>query len=236
MPLPSSAHNAGGAFTFRPRCKNYLAGYLDDVEREGPLRVAVLSSYALVRAGLTTLVHSGGQRAIVVDTASSDGHLGAVDVALYDLAGLADEATRADLEHLLGSVSVVGLVRDGREDLADGARVLGVQVLIPEDVAPAQLLDALEDAAGRLRSGPRHRPPGVLTERERTILTLIADGLSNQQIADHLFLSINSVKTYVRSAYKKIGVATRTQAVLWGIEHGLVETHDAATPLHEEHS
>ena len=45
-------------------------------------------------------------------------------------------------------------------------------------------------------------------------------GLSNQQIADQLYLSINSVKTYIRSTYRKVGVSSRAQAVAWGIQHG----------------
>ncbi len=42
----------------------------------------------------------------------------------------------------------------------------------------------------------------------------------NIEIAGLMFLSINSIKTYIRSAYQKIGVSTRVQAVLWGVEHG----------------
>ena len=53
-------------------------------------------------------------------------------------------------------------------------------------------------------------------------IALIAQGLSNQEIADGAFLSINSVKTYIRSAYRKIGVQRRTQAVLWATENGFV--------------
>ena len=45
-------------------------------------------------------------------------------------------------------------------------------------------------------------------------------GLSNQEIADELYLSINSVKTYIRSAYRKIDAVSRAQAVAWGIQHG----------------
>ena len=45
-------------------------------------------------------------------------------------------------------------------------------------------------------------------------------GLSNDEIARRLYLSINSVKTYIRSAYRKIGVTRRTQAAMWWVEHG----------------
>ena len=53
------------------------------------------------------------------------------------------------------------------------------------------------------------------------MLALITQGKSNPEIAALCYLSINSVKTYVRSAYSKIGVSSRTQAMLWGIDHGL---------------
>ena len=54
------------------------------------------------------------------------------------------------------------------------------------------------------------------------MLALIAQGLSNQEIAERAFLSINSVKTYIRSAYRKIGVQRRTQAVIWATRNGFV--------------
>ena len=59
-----------------------------------------------------------------------------------------------------------------------------------------------------------------LTPREAEILALITQGLSNQEIADRAFLSINSVKTYIRTAYRKINVTSRSQAVLWGVDNG----------------
>jgi NarL family two-component system response regulator LiaR len=59
-----------------------------------------------------------------------------------------------------------------------------------------------------------------LTAREAEIIALITQGLSNQEIAERSYLSINSVKTYIRTAYRKIGVERRAQAVLWGIKHG----------------
>ena len=61
-----------------------------------------------------------------------------------------------------------------------------------------------------------------LSARESEVLALIAQGLSNQEIAERAFLSINSVKTYIRSAYRKIGVQRRTQAVLWATQNGFV--------------
>lgn len=60
-----------------------------------------------------------------------------------------------------------------------------------------------------------------LTPRELEVLALIAEGLTNQELAERLFVSINTVKTYVRTAYRKIGVERRSQAVLWTMLHGV---------------
>ena len=61
-----------------------------------------------------------------------------------------------------------------------------------------------------------------LTRRESQVISLITQGLSNAEIAATTFLSINSVKTYIRSTYRKIGVARRAQAVVWGMRNGFV--------------
>ena len=50
------------------------------------------------------------------------------------------------------------------------------------------------------------------------MLALITQGLSNQEIAERSYLCINSVKTYIRTAYRKIGVTRRAQAVAWGMQ------------------
>ena len=59
-----------------------------------------------------------------------------------------------------------------------------------------------------------------LSAREAEIIALVARGLSNQQISDETYLSLNTVKTYIRTAYRKMGVTSRTQAVIWALDHG----------------
>jgi NarL family two-component system response regulator LiaR len=54
---------------------------------------------------------------------------------------------------------------------------------------------------------------------------MICQGLTNQDITDRALLGMNTVKTYVRSLYRKINVTTRVQAVLWGIDHGFRPDH-----------
>ncbi|MGC5584665.1 DNA-binding response regulator [Ornithinimicrobium sp. W1665] len=60
-----------------------------------------------------------------------------------------------------------------------------------------------------------------LSPREAEVVALITQGMTNVDIAARAFLSINSVKTYIRSAYRKIGVSRRSQAVRWGMQNGL---------------
>lgn len=60
-----------------------------------------------------------------------------------------------------------------------------------------------------------------LTPREAEALSLIAAGLSNREVAERMTLSPNSVKSYIRTAYRKIGVSSRSQAVLWAMTNGL---------------
>ena len=62
-----------------------------------------------------------------------------------------------------------------------------------------------------------------LSERETEILQLVAEGLSNQQIANHLGVSVNTVKVHLRNVFGKIGAASRTEATLYAVRTGLVE-------------
>ena len=72
---------------------------------------------------------------------------------------------------------------------------------------------------------PANQPPAEkwpLTQRETEVLSMIASGRANREIAEETNLSINSVKSYIRGAYAKIEVSSRSQAVLWAIQHGLL--------------
>ena len=100
-----------------------------------------------------------------------------------------------------------------------------------------QLVSALEQVVGGFRVGAGATVPPAsrvtstlaaddvaeagLSPREVELLRLVAQGLSNQDIAEVMSVSVNSVKSYIRSAYRKIGVTRRTQAVLWTLAHDL---------------
>ncbi|KDQ66410.1 MULTISPECIES: response regulator [Streptomyces] len=85
-------------------------------------------------------------------------------------------------------------------------------VLLQPEVAGALL--AQEDGGGGTGRG------GTLTEREREVLGLIADGRSNREIARALVLSEKTVKTHVSNILMKLDLSDRTQAALWAVRHG----------------
>lgn len=200
-----------------------------------PLRVAVISRYQLVRAGLATLIHSDPSRAIVVDPSPHSHRPGLQDVAVYDLAGAGGDDAHADhddLHRLVASgIPVVGLVRDGRHDLAHVAFTHGVHELVSERVTGEELLDALDRAAGRAtEQGSDDDPLDLLTHRELEVLRLVAAGASNKEIAGHLYVSINTVKSYIRTSYRKIGAGRRAEAVLWAAHRGLAARPPDSSP------
>lgn len=79
---------------------------------------------------------------------------------------------------------------------------------------------AMDVRASPARPWPAHG----LTRRETQVLSLIGKGLTNRDIAATLFLTVNTVKSYIRTAYQKIGVRRRAEAVRWALEHTAPKT------------
>jgi DNA-binding NarL/FixJ family response regulator len=202
------------------------------VNGEGRLQVALVSPYALIRAGLTELIRDRHGQPLAAVSCLFDLNPREVDVVVYDLAALDQPAGSGQLRQALEKVTVLGVARDRREDLTDRARALGVQLVVPEHVTGPALLDALEQAAGRRRRPQRHNADSAtLSDREREVLRLIGAGMSNREIADELYLSLNTVKTYIRIAYRKISVQNRPQAVLWTARNRLGSREMEAGPV-----
>ena len=199
-----------------------LAGMPGEVAASTPLRVAVFSNQELIRAGLTSLLAKDPARAIVFNpVGASPAH----DVVVFDLVSPRGEARGPALRHLRrlleGHHVVVAVTRDEVDDLATRARGLGCAGVVPVSVTAEDLLGVLESVAGGQQTADDQPSARLLTKRETEIVELVARGLSNTEIASELFLSVNSVKTYIRTAYRKMGVTTRSQAVLWAVRGGL---------------
>ncbi len=83
-------------------------------------------------------------------------------------------------------------------------------------------------ASGRIPTGPSPALPEPLTPREREVLCLIADGLSNPEIAARLFVGVGTVKSYVNGVFGKLGATSRIQAVARARSLGLLPDQDPA--------
>jgi DNA-binding NarL/FixJ family response regulator len=62
--------------------------------------------------------------------------------------------------------------------------------------------------------------PAALTSREQEVLKLLAQGFTNKDIAQTLFLSVRTVEAHLRNVYSKLGVSSRTEAAIWAVNHG----------------
>jgi DNA-binding CsgD family transcriptional regulator len=125
---------------------------------------------------------------------------------------------------LVAVVSPQAVVRHGLVDLLARHPDRVVVVPYPDGAEPDVVLYDVVDLVDGDLSGLQGLLAATsavgLTRREVEVLTLIAQGRSNRDIAAELYLSPNSIKTYVRTAYRKIGATSRSQAVAWAIRHG----------------
>jgi DNA-binding NarL/FixJ family response regulator len=197
-----------------------------------PVAVSVVSDHPIVAAGIRTLLTENPERGRLAFVPNS---LDA-DVVIYDAFNLAvAEDHTEELAELVASHPnrVLALSRLLQPGLT--ARALAAGAVAPVSIgADADELVALIEAtaSGAIatdaqlarenleRLTEQLRADVGLTAREQTVLALIAAGYSNDQIAAELCVSINTVKTNIRSTYSRLGVRTRAQAVAWAIEHG----------------
>ena len=197
-----------------------------------PLRLAIVDDYAVVIAGVASFLAE--ERIDVVETGASLPVVSDVDVVLYDTFGQV-QGEDLDLEDFVrdsGAKVVIyswnlrpGLIE---EALAAGAwgylsKVLTGEVIVEalERIISGEIVVLTGDhetSVGGAGDWPG-RSAG-LSSREAEIVALITRGLTNQEIAERAHVSLNTVKTYIRSAYRKIGVERRTQAILWAVAHG----------------
>jgi NarL family two-component system response regulator LiaR len=197
------------------------------------VRVSVKDGPPLVNAGLRRMFLQHPGRVELVEWRLDVVSSGRLDVVLVDRAvdsGAALE--RLDRVVATTTAKVVPFVWEiDAEEVAD-AIAAGAAGYLWKGLEAHELVDALEEICWgeplpRPEQSQRYRhlmDEFGLSKREFEVLTLIARGVSNQEIADSAFLSINSVKSYIRGAYRKIGVTRRAQAVSWALHHGLDPT------------
>ena len=204
------------------------------------IRVVIADDHVVVRRGLAQLLSTFVDVELVGEAEDGAGAAAlcareAPDVVLMDLEmpvvdGI--EATRR-IKAEQPEIAVVVLTSFSDRDRILQAIDAGAAGYLLKDVEPAELVKAIESAArgdapldpraARAILGERRAtaPAAELSDREREVLTLVAEGLPNKLIARRLDISEKTVKAHLTSVFKQIGVTDRTQAALWAERHGL---------------
>ncbi len=198
-----------------------------------PIRLAIVDDYAVVVAGVASFL--AVERIDVVETGTSLPVVSDVDIVLYDTFAQV-EGKGIDLVDYVreSGAKVVVYSWNLRADLIDQAIAGGASGYLSKVLTGPAVVAALErimngeivilagdDETSVDGAGDWPGRSAGLSPREAEIVALIARGLSNQEIADRAFLSINTIKSYIRSAYRKMGgVERRSQAVIWAMKNG----------------
>ena len=197
-----------------------------------PLRLAIVDDYAVVVAGVAAFL--AAERIDVVETGAMTPVITDVDIVLYDTFGQV-QGVGIDLQDFVrdSGAKVVVYSWNLKPEMIEQAMAGGAHGYLSKVLTGPEVVAALErvmrgevviitgeneTSVGGVGDWPG-RSAG-LSPREAEMLALITQGLSNQEIADRVFLSMNTVKTYIRSAYRKIGVTRRSHALMWGVENG----------------
>jgi DNA-binding NarL/FixJ family response regulator len=213
------------------------------------IRVLIVDDHEIVREGLQTLLAEepdfevvgatgdGANAVTLAETTKPDVII--MDLVMPGLDGI--EATRRIYRNN-PQARVLVLTTFADDQRVREAIQAGATGYLLKDVLKADLLRALRDAAvgrpslhpevqqqlmrevaGKTSSSQEKAPHANLTEREVSILRLIAEGRSNKEIAAALYLTEGTIKGYVSTIFDKLGVGDRTQAALYAVRHGLTQ-------------
>lgn len=222
------------------------------------IRVVLADDQTLIRAGFKLLIDSAPDISVVAEAAtgadavaltrSSRADVVLMDIRMPDMDGIAATSLITSDDDMAG-VHVIMLTTFEVDDLVIRAIRAGASGFLGKGVEPVELLNAirvvasgdallspratrslLANLARNLDSLPIIEPAelGLLTIREREIMILVATGLSNDEIAEYLYLAPVTVKTHVNRAMMKLGARDRAQLVILAYEGGLVQ---AGRPL-----
>jgi DNA-binding NarL/FixJ family response regulator len=220
------------------------------------IRVVLADDQALIRSGFRVLIDSAEDLEVVGEAATGDDAVRLArstraDVVLMDIRmpgtdGIAATRAITDDDDLAG-VKVVVLTTFEIDAYVIEAVRAGASGFLSKSIEPADLLDAIRTVAGgdallspkatqallaefaTAGTGPAIPADRLadLTTREREMMTLAAHGLSNDQIAERLFLSPLTVKTHINRAMMKLAVRDRAQLVVLAYQTGLVRPGDS---------
>ena len=205
-----------------------------------PITVALVDDYDVVVMGVANMFDRYRDRVVVAELDATMGVKDPVDIVLYD-SFAQPESDHDEIGVLVANPCarrVVVYTWNFHPDLIASAQQHGAHGYLSKTLPARELVAALEAvhagemvvsaAPARARSAVGLDWPGRgegLSDRESEILALITQGKSNADVARLTYLSPNTVKSYIRTIYRKIDVGSRTQAVLWGVDHGFTPDH-----------
>lgn len=209
------------------------------------IRTMLVDDHALLRQGIRSLLEREGAISVVGEANSLDEALSEVvrcrpDVVVVDLkltAGTEYEGLRLirEITQRHPEVATLVLTTFLDDDLVVRAVKAGARGYVVKDVDTTELVRAIQAVSGggsafdprstsivlRTVSGDG-TSADALTDREREVLRLLADGLSNKRIGETLFISESTVKFHIRNIIRKLGVTKRTDAVYTASKRGLI--------------
>jgi len=206
------------------------------------IKLLLVDDHGIVREGLRALLDDGEEFVIVGEAGNGDEACEAVrrlqpDIVLMDLKmpGMAASDAIRVIRASSPSVKVIALTSYAEDGQVREIMSAGAAGYILKDVTKSDFVTALRTVAGgqtwlhplaqrSLVEQLRNRqadPLALLTQRERSVLDLIARGMSNRQIGDELHLTEGTVKGYVSTILAKLKLEDRTQAALFAVQRGL---------------
>ncbi|HEY9632546.1 MAG TPA: response regulator transcription factor [Coleofasciculaceae cyanobacterium] len=207
------------------------------MSQSATIRILIADDHSIVRRGLATIINRDPEMTVIAQAEDGQQAIDCFreyqpDVTLMDLrmpqVGGVEAITTICAEFKPAGIIVL-TTYDGDEDIYRGLQA-GAQGYLLKDAKPSELLNAIHT----IHNGQKYVPPEVgaklvqrmsnpeLSERELEVLRLVAQGMSNLDIATALSIGETTVKSHVNRILSKLGVNDRTQAVIVGVRRGIV--------------
>jgi DNA-binding NarL/FixJ family response regulator len=207
---------------------------------DDPLLRNLLVGILTGESGFQVVAHVGSGRLALDEVRTRQPHVLLLDLGLPELTGFEVLERLAVEEH---APNVLVLSADEAEDTQVEAARRGARGFLCKSQAMASLADAIRAIAaggvwfnrqivGRVFGEyPRlvkkvrdsERPMARLTDREREVLLRVARGLTNQQIAGELYMSVSTVKAHIRNIFQRFDLPNRTEAAVFAVREGLLD-------------
>jgi len=206
------------------------------------IRVMIVDDHSVVRSGLGAFLMVVNDLELVAEASSGEEAIQKAaeiqpDVILMDLKmpGMGGVAAIRAIKHNEPKIKIIALTSYIDDGLVQGALQAGANGYLMKNVQTEELANAIRSAAvGRMTLSPEASkalsesseypviPAEDLTDRERDVLRLLIDGLSNNEIAERLIISPSTVKYHIGNIYTKLGVDSRVAAVSIAIQRQLI--------------